>query len=56
MNKGSNENYTGLKEDVRSFIVSFYEHVKEQNVVEVENDCQIQYVLFFFTFCIGFLS
>ncbi|KAF6776659.1 hypothetical protein AHF37_03574 [Paragonimus kellicotti] len=37
------ESYSVLKEDVRSFLINFAVHVKEQNVVEIENDYQIQF-------------
>lgn len=37
------DNYSILKEDVRSFIISFCAHIREQNVVEIENDYQIKF-------------
>ncbi|KAF8563390.1 hypothetical protein P879_07991 [Paragonimus westermani] len=37
------ESYSVLKEDVRSFLINFAVHVKEQNVVEIENDYQTQF-------------
>ncbi|CAL8075395.1 unnamed protein product [Calicophoron daubneyi] len=35
--------YAVLKEDVRSFVISFYGHIKEQNIVEIENDYQTRF-------------
>ncbi|TGZ73468.1 hypothetical protein CRM22_001491 [Opisthorchis felineus] len=37
------DSYSGLKEDVRSFIVNFHTHIREQNVLEVENDYHVKF-------------
>ncbi|CAH8647838.1 unnamed protein product [Dicrocoelium dendriticum] len=37
------DTYSILKEDVRSFIISFCEHIREQNIVEIESDYQIKF-------------
>ena len=50
MSKVLGDNYSVLRDDVRSFIVSFYGHVTEQNVVEIENDYQTRYIFIFLSF------
>ncbi|CAH8595262.1 unnamed protein product [Schistosoma bovis] len=43
MSKQFSEGYSSLREDVRTFIVNLHIHIKEQNVVEIENDTQVKF-------------
>lgn len=41
--KTHGDTYSGLKEDVRSFLINFHLHITEHKIFEIENDYQVKF-------------